>query len=93
MIEIQKCRKCGKVFSEVYRTGPSMIGIGIWRHADEKICPVCGGPVIWVDERGVPLSPYKRMEEAKRHLRLGCFWAIVAIIGLIIYFVVIKFIK
>jgi len=73
MREIQKCRRCGKTFSEITRTGPSIGSMGdIMRHSDEKACPYCGGSVIWVNEKGDPLSSYKRMEEANRHLKLGC---------------------
>jgi ribosomal protein S27AE len=89
MREIQRCRKCGHVFAKIDRSGPSIGGMGdIMRHSDDRVCPRCGGSVIWVDEGGSPLSAYKRMEEANRHLRLACLWGAIALIGwLIIYFV------
>jgi len=92
MKEFQKCQKCGKVFARIDRTGPSIGGIGeAMRHSDEKVCPSCGGPVIWVDDSNSPLSAYRRMEEANRHLRLGCLFGVVAVIGfLILYFLVLK---
>lgn len=58
----------------------------IMRHSDEKICPHCGGQVIWTDTDGAPMSPYKRMQDANRHLRLGCLYGIIAIIGCIILY-------
>jgi hypothetical protein len=37
------------------------------------------------------MSAYKRMEDANRHLRLGCFWGLVALIGwLLSYYFVIR---
>ncbi len=88
MKDIQKCQKCGKVFSQMVRAGPSKGGIGdIMRQANTMTCPNCGGSVIWVNEANVPLSAHERMEEANRQLRLGCIWGIVAIIGLLAFFV------
>ncbi len=74
------------------RTGPSIGGLGdIMRHAEEKMCPRCGGRVIWVDDSSSPMSAYKRMEEANCHMRLGCLWVIVALIGwLILYYFYVK---
>jgi len=92
MSEFQKCQKCGKTFARIDQTGPSIGGMGdIMRHAGEKMCPSCGGPVIRVDDNGSPMSAYERMEEANRHMRLGCLWGIVALIGwLLSYFFVAK---
>jgi len=121
MREFQKCQKCGKVYAQIDRTGPSIGGMGdIMRHAGKTICPSCLGPVIWVDDRGSPMSADMRtgysqakeefstdierakheyhermrsipMDEADRHLRLGCLWGIVALIGfLILYHFVMK---
>ena len=89
MREIQRCRKCGQVFAQIDRSGPSIDVLGdTMRQSGDKVCRRCGGSVIWVDYGGSPLSDYKRMEEANRHLRLGCLWGVVALIGwLIIYFV------
>jgi hypothetical protein len=90
--ELQKCQTPGKVFSQIERTGPSIGGIGeIMRHSDEKVCPNCGGPVIWVDYKGSPLSAYKRMEEANRHLRLGCIGGIIALIGFLALYYFVHF--
>jgi len=81
--ECQKCRKCGKVFAEVDRNASSIGGTSdLFRHVDEKTCPRCGGSVIWVDEDDQPLSISKRVEEVNRHLRLGCLWGIIALLGL-----------
>ncbi|MGD0294281.1 MAG: hypothetical protein ABSB30_10530 [Terracidiphilus sp.] len=90
MREIQKCRRCGHVFCEIERSGPSPVGLGhISLHAGEKLCPRCGGPVVWVDESGSPLSAYKRLEEANWHQRQGCLLlAIIVLLGLILSFVV-----
>lgn len=92
MSEFQKCQKCGRTFARFDRTGPSIGEMGdIMRRAGEKVCPSCGGPVIWVDDGGSPMSPHKRMEEANRHLRLGILWGIVALIGwLFLYYFVLR---
>lgn len=92
MSELQRCQKCGQVFDQIDRTGPLTGGIGeLMRHADEKVCPSCGGRVIWIDDSGSPMSAFERMEEANRHMRLGCLWGIVALIGFfILYYFVLK---
>jgi DNA-directed RNA polymerase subunit RPC12/RpoP len=87
MSEFQKCQKCGTTFTRIDRTGPSIDGMGdITRHADEKMCPCCGGRVIWVDDSGSPMSAYRRMGEVNRHMRLDCLWGIVALIGWLIFY-------
>ena len=94
MNEIQKCRRCGKTFSKISQTGRSIGGMGeIMRHSEKKICPNCGGQVIWIDESGAPLSAFQRMEDMNRNLRLGCLWGIAVIIGFIILFIILKYIK
>lgn len=92
MREFQKCQKCGKVFAQIDRTGASIGGIGeIMRHSDEKVCPSCGGTVVWVDDGGSPLSAYRHIEDANRQLRLGCLWGIIALLGfLLLYYFVLK---
>lgn len=91
MKETQKCRKCGHVFAGTERSGRSFGGIGdSMRRADAKVCPRCGGPVTWVGQGGAPLSPFQRMAEAKRHLRLGCLWGAIALVGGLIALLVIK---
>lgn len=91
MTEYQKCRKCGYVFAQIDRSGPSIGGFGdIMRHGDETMCPHCGGSVIWVDSTDLPLSPYKRMEDAKRHMKLGCLYGIVALLGWLLFFLFIR---
>ena len=87
MNEFQRCQKCGTTFTRIDRTGPSIGGMGdIMRHADEKMCSRCGGRVIWVNDSGSPMSAYKRMEEANRHMKLGFLWGIVALIGWLIFY-------
>lgn len=92
MSEFQKCQGCGRISAQIDRIGPSIGGIGeIMRLADEKSCPHCGGPVIWVDDRGSSMNACKRMEEANRHMRLGCLWGILALMGfLVFYYCVLK---
>ena len=90
MSEFQKCQRCGNVFAQIDRTGPSIGGISeIMRHVDEKECPSCGGPVIWVDDRGYPMNAYRRMKEANLSMIVGCLGVLVALIVILIlhYFV------
>ena len=87
MSEFQKCQKCGRTFAQLDRSGSSIGEMGdIMRRADDKMCPICGGRVIWVDDSGSPMSAYKRMEDANRHLRLGCLWGLVALIGWLLFY-------
>jgi len=92
MSEFQKCQTCGRTFARFDRSGAPVGGMGdLMRHADEKRCPSCGGRVIWVDDRGSPMSAYKRMEAANRNMRLGCLCGVVSLIGwLLFYFFVIR---
>lgn len=91
MRESQKCRKCGHVFSQFERTGPSVGGLGdIMRRGRTMQCPRCGGPVTWVDDGGMPLSPHQRMEDTKRHLRLALLFGAIALIGFAIVFLIVK---
>ena len=91
MRETQKCRKCGKTFSQIERTGPFLGGMGeTMRHSEDKKCPHCGGSVIWIDENGSPLSACKRMEDANRHFRLGVLWAVIAILAYLAAYFLIK---
>jgi hypothetical protein len=47
-----------------------------------------------MSEDGTPMSPYKQMQDAQHHLRLGCLWGIIAIIGWVIFaFVVPRLMK
>jgi DNA-directed RNA polymerase subunit RPC12/RpoP len=84
--EFFQCQRCGKIFSEVHKIGSTFGGLlDITRHAEEKICPFCGGRVIWVDQFGVPISPYKRAEwEREWHSKMALFWAIIAIVFLLL---------
>ena len=81
MREYQKCRRCGRIFAQIDRSGsPISVMSESMRRAEEKECPDCGGPVIWVDNQDSPLSENKQMEEANRHLRMGCLWSFIALI-------------
>jgi len=87
MSEFQKCQKCGKTFARVDRSGtPFFLTGDTMRHVGEKMCPSCGGRVIWVDESGFPMGGY-RSQERDRPIRLGCLYGIVvALIGWLVYY-------
>jgi hypothetical protein len=57
MTEYFMCRKCGKVYFRMDRTGPSLGVMGdVMRHAQTSRCRTCAGVVIWVDDRGRALG-------------------------------------
>lgn len=87
MGETQKCLKCKRMFARYERTGPSPNWMGdAARRTDVKTCPSCGGRVVWVDDDGLPLSDLERMDDAKRHLMLGCLWGVVSLVGFLLVY-------
>ncbi len=57
MKETQACRKCGRVFAEMTRSGPShplFLTSDIMRRSGITMCPSCGGKVAWTGEQAGP---------------------------------------
>jgi len=89
-IFFRECQKCGKIFEKIEISSPiqeSIIIGQIVRPSDKKVCPNCGGSVIWVDEKGSPLNDYnyRWIEEDNRHRGVDYIWKIIALIGFLVF--------
>ncbi len=49
MRKIQVCRNCDKVFAIKETTGPGL-GMSNFHEFGSKVCPSCGGNVVWMEE-------------------------------------------
>jgi len=67
--ERKVCHKCGLEYASMQADAVSGDSFGHYeRIADKTTCPECGGTVLWVDEKGVPLD---REWYAKHRLKMG----------------------
>ena len=79
-IERQVCYKCGREFASTQVDATTFHSFGrIERIVDKKICPDCGGTLLWVDENGMPLD---REWAVKHHFKMAALWAIPVLIGI-----------